>query len=113
MRDRWSGRGIPHKKRVRPSVKDHSEEETVTTSEFSYQSNLSLLSTLEIDRSGDANCDGGTDLADAIFIMQSMANPDKYQLSQRGRFNADISEPGHGVTADDALEIQNRLLHNN
>ena len=91
----------------------HPEEETVTTSEFSYQSNLSLLSTLEIDRSGDANCDGGTDLADAIFIMQSMANPDKYQLSQRGRFNADISEPGHGVTADDALEIQNRLLHNN
>jgi len=89
------------------------EEESETIGEFSYQSNLSLLNTLEIDRSGDANCDGDTDLADAIFIMQSMANPDKYQLSQRGRFNADISEPGHGVTADDALEIQNRLLHNN
>ncbi|MBR6996284.1 MAG: hypothetical protein IKH96_09750 [Ruminococcus sp.] len=65
----------------------------------------------EIDRSGDANCDGETDLADAIFIMQSMANPDKYDISERGRFNGDVYETGHGITANDALEIQNTLLH--
>ena len=95
------------------AINEEAPDSANTVASYRYNSGLSMLSTAEIDRSGDANCDGDTDLADAIFIMQSMANPDKYQLSQRGRFNADISEPGHGVTADDALEIQNRLLHNN
>lgn len=57
---------------------------------------------------GDSNCDGGMDLADAIFIMQSLANPDKYQLTEQGRFNGDLN--GDGVTSGDALSIQNRLL---
>ena len=57
---------------------------------------------------GDSNCDGEMDLADAIFIMQSLANPDKYQLTEHGRFNGDLN--GDGVTSGDALEIQERLL---
>jgi hypothetical protein len=40
-----------------------------------------------------------------------MANPDKYQISSIGRFNADVCETGQGVTVNDALEIQNRLLN--
>ena len=63
-----------------------------------------------IVRNGDANCDGDTDLADAIFIMQSMANPDKYNLSNLGRFNGDVCETGGGITANDALSIQSSLL---
>ena len=50
----------------------------------------------------------GANVADAIFIMQSLANPDKYQLTEQGRFNGDIN--GDGVTSGDALSIQNRLL---
>jgi hypothetical protein len=78
---------------------------------YSYTSNISVLSQTSVERSGDANCDGDVDLADAIFIMQNMANPDKYQISSIGRFNADVCETGQGVTVNDALEIQNRLLN--
>lgn len=65
---------------------------------------------------GDANGDGKVELADAILIMQSLANPDKYSLdgtddhhlTERGHFHADLD--GNGLTADDALEIQLHLL---
>ncbi len=67
-------------------------------------------------KKGDANCDGSIDLADAILIMQALANPDKYSLdgteqhhlTTRGHLFADID--GNGMTADDALEIQLFLL---
>ena len=59
-------------------------------------------------RYGDANCDGCLDLADAIFIMQTLANPNRYEMSQQGRINADTDS--NGVTVDDALAIQLHLL---
>ncbi|HNZ98335.1 hypothetical protein [Ruminococcus sp.] len=65
----------------------------------------------DVERSGDANNDGSTDLADAIYIMQSLANPDKYQLSPLGKFNGDVEDTGNGITNYDALEIQSRLLN--
>lgn len=58
---------------------------------------------------GDANNDGQVDLADAVLIMQCLANPDKYKLSAEGRANADID--GDGVTVGDAQNIQKRLLN--
>ena len=57
---------------------------------------------------GDANCDGGVDMADVVFIMQCLANPDKYQLTETGRINADMD--GNGVTVGDAQAIQRKLL---
>ena len=65
---------------------------------------------------GDANCDGNVDLADAILIMQALANPNKYAeggtaerpLTALGRNNADAD--GNGMTNDDALNIQMLLL---
>lgn len=57
---------------------------------------------------GDANCDGGVDMADVVLIMQSLANPDKYQLTETGRINADMD--GNGVTVADAQAIQMKLL---
>ncbi|MCR5601148.1 MAG: dockerin type I repeat-containing protein [Ruminococcus sp.] len=57
---------------------------------------------------GDANCDGGVDMADVVFIMQSLANPDKYKLTDIGRVNADMD--GDGVTVADAQAIQAKLL---
>lgn len=57
---------------------------------------------------GDANCDGKVDLADAIYIMQALANPNKYKISEQGRANADMD--GDGLTVDDAQAIQRMLL---
>ena len=57
---------------------------------------------------GDANCDNNLDLADAIYIMQTLANPNKYMISEQGRFNADMD--GDGLTVGDAQAIQMKLL---
>lgn len=58
--------------------------------------------------SGDANCDKQMDMSDIVLIMQSLANPDKYQLSAQGCYNADMN--GDGITVGDAQAIQNQLL---
>ena len=54
--------------------------------------------------SGDADCDSKVNINDAVFVMQSIANPDKYQLSWQGKANADID--GNGITLSDAVTIQ-------
>ncbi len=54
---------------------------------------------------GDANCDGKVTLADATAILQSLANPDKYGLSEQGTANSDIDGEA-GVSASDALVIK-------
>lgn len=66
--------------------------------------------------SGDANCNGTVDLSDAVMIMQSLANPDKYKLTAQGQLNADctsrvaFNKKGDGVTNKDALAIQQYAL---
>lgn len=57
---------------------------------------------------GDANCDHNVNMADAVLIMQSIANPDKYELTEQGMINADTD--GNGITNADALNIQKQLL---
>ncbi|MCM1006942.1 MAG: glycoside hydrolase [Ruminococcus flavefaciens] len=67
---------------------------------------------------GDANCDGQVDMSDAVLIMQSLSNPDKYGLNgtddsaitKQGLINADVFNHGDGVTNNDALEIQKYKL---
>ena len=67
---------------------------------------------------GDANCDGGVDLSDAVLIMQSIANPDRYGLrgtepsaiTEKGNLQADVDISTKGVTGNDALKIQKYLL---
>lgn len=58
--------------------------------------------------SSDANCDGNVDMSDAVLIMQSIANPSKYNLTAQGSINADMD--GDGITSGDALAIQKKLL---
>ena len=66
---------------------------------------------------GDSNLDGEVDLSDAILIMQSLANPDKYgktgsdkkHLTQEGSLNGDV-DGEKGLTSNDALTIQMKLL---
>ena len=75
-----------------------------------YNSNFALLNDIDIDRNGDANLDGGMDMGDVVLIMQSQANPDKYELTDKGKFNADLYETGNGITVNDALQVQKELL---
>ena len=67
---------------------------------------------------GDANCDGELSMADAVLIMQYIANPDKYgengtaktHITEHGKKNADIAGENDGITNADALAIQKKLL---
>ncbi len=55
---------------------------------------------------GDANEDGEAKLADALLVLQYVANEKKYPLTDQAKLNADCYNPGDGVTANDALAIQ-------
>nr|AEV59429.1 scaffoldin C [Ruminococcus flavefaciens] len=67
---------------------------------------------------GDVNCDGTVDMGDAVLIMQSLANPNKYSLNgsdskhitEQGKLNGDVDEEVKGLTSNDALKIQKYLL---
>ena len=67
---------------------------------------------------GDTNCDGSVDMADIVLIMQSLANPNKYgingsdehHITTVGLLNGDVDKTVKGVTAGDALRIQEYLL---
>ena len=60
---------------------------------------------------GDANCDKQVNMADAVLIMQSIANPDKYKLTAEGERNGDVDNNGNGITNGDALKIQQFKLN--
>lgn len=68
---------------------------------------------------GDANCDGRVLINDAILVMQAIGNPDVYgvngsdpsHITKQGIINADVCNPGDGITNNDALAIQKYLLH--
>lgn len=55
---------------------------------------------------GDANCDGKVEIADATLILQYLTNKDEYSLTELGMKNADVIGDDDGVTAQDALTIQ-------
>ena len=61
---------------------------------------------------GDVNEDKNIDISDAVFIMQSIANPSKYgkMISEQGKKNGDVSNCGDGLTNKDALAIQRYML---
>ena len=55
---------------------------------------------------GDANLDKKVTVADAVAILQFIANSDKFKLNDEARKNADCFNVGDGITAMDALAIQ-------
>ena len=67
---------------------------------------------------GDANCDKGVDMADAVLIMQSLSNPNKYgingsdphHITEQGRINGDCCGTPNGLSNKDAQAIQIMLL---
>ena len=92
----------------------------VTTSATTSQPVTSDTVTTQPDnlKKGDVNCDGKVDLADAILIMQALANPNKYGLegsyekhiTSQGQINGDVDKSVKGLTPNDALRIQEYLL---
>ncbi|EWM52407.1 dockerin type I domain-containing protein [Ruminococcus flavefaciens] len=91
---------------------------TTTTTKTS-STTATTVSKPSVTKEGDTNCDGKVDLADAILIMQSLANPNKYgiggtadkPLTYQGKINGDVDKSTEGLTANDALRIQEYLLH--
>lgn len=57
---------------------------------------------------GDSNDNGTVEIADAVYILQSIADPSnkEYVRTAKGELNADCCKPGNGVDAEDALAIQ-------
>ena len=57
-------------------------------------------------------------MSDVVLIMQALANPNKYglegsekkRLTEQGSANADVDTKVKGLTANDALMIQEFLL---
>jgi len=80
-------------------------------SSYNYDSNMGILIDDDIPRSGDVNGDGEVDMADAVLIMQFLADPDKYQLTDSAKFNADVDGGCNGINSNDASAIQRLLLN--
>ena len=95
--------------------------ETTTTTTTAATTTTSSATSADEEASlyGDANCDGEVDLSDAVMIMQSLANPDKYgvngsderHITKQGLANADVRDRGDGVTTGDAQAIQAFMLY--
>ncbi|WP_455530093.1 glycoside hydrolase family 9 protein [Ruminococcus sp.] len=97
---------------------------TTTTSTTSKKDEVKTTTTtkngdeVKVTKWGDANCDGDVDMADAVLIMQSLANPNKYgvggtdakAITEQGKANADVDTSSKGLTSNDALRIQEFLL---
>lgn len=65
-----------------------------------------MMGDMQIRIYGDANNDSAVSIADAAAILQYIANPDKYGLSEKGMIAADVVGNGNGITVDDAIAIQ-------
>ena len=83
---------------------------TTTTTTTAKQVDVKEELNAKVSKWGDANGDGTIDMADAVAIMQALANPNKYKLSDQGKYNADVYQAGDGVTSNDAAAIQKYLL---
>ncbi len=85
---------------------DDLQTSTTTTSPIT-STTTSTEATINVSQIiGDANCDSKVEIADATLILQYLTNKDEYNLTDQGMVNADCSNIGDGVTAQDALAIQ-------
>lgn len=54
---------------------------------------------------GDANLDDSATISDSVAILQYIANADEYPLDDVAKANADVYNPGDGITGKDADSI--------
>ncbi|MBR2284545.1 MAG: dockerin type I repeat-containing protein [Ruminococcus sp.] len=108
-----------------PVVYFYPENELTTSEHFSLSSAIAYetglipvsfvpengltITQIEIDLfnsvSGDANSDTSANIADAVAVLQYLANEEKYPLTPQGIFNADV-DGSDGLTGADATVIQ-------
>ncbi|WP_024859956.1 dockerin type I domain-containing protein [Ruminococcus flavefaciens] len=98
-------------------VETTSSTTTATTTTTSTTTTTTVVTTtstttapIPVGKAGDANGDDQVDMSDVVLIMQSLANPDKYQIAPENRDKADVESKGNGITTADALSIQRYLL---
>ena len=71
-----------------------------------YYSNFYSVSEESTDITyGDANLDKNVTISDSVAILQNIANSEKYPLDDNARANADVYNPGDGITGSDANSI--------
>ena len=92
------------------AVTTQPETTPTTTAVTTEESSTVTTEPLTVKLWGDANDDGVVNMADAVLIMQSISNPDAYQLTPQGSVNADVYQNGSGITGQDAVTIQKYLL---
>ena len=92
---------------------------TTTSSDNKSDTTTTTVSTPAVKLAGDTNCDNEVNIADAVLIMQSLANPDVYGLkgsnpnhiTEQGYANGDVTGSNDGITNADALAIQKFKLN--
>ena len=99
--------GLPEETAVTDEIK------VIFTVDGTYKKGTSNISGgTKVTLLGDANCDEQVNMADAVLIMQALSNPDVYGegkpdgITATGIANADVYEPGTGMTNADASSIQ-------
>ncbi len=96
-------------------LKKIKEDTGYTVSWISPASNIKITDVInslpEPTLSGDTNCDNDVTIADAVLIMQNIANPDEYKITLQGMANADVTGDGDGITLNDAFVIQEMSLN--
>ena len=118
--------GFEPKAASETSTKNTSSATTTTTAETTTSTDETTTSSVSSTTTalpavtvwGDTNCDGEVDISDAVLIMQSLANPNKYgiggtdskALTEQGEINGDVDTASKGITTNDAFFIQKYLL---
>ncbi len=87
-------------------INDGSEPQPVTTTKTTTTTTKATTTGTGKYLAGDANEDGEVNMADAVAIMRSQADPDEFALTAQGKKNADVYGDGDGVSNNDALAIQ-------
>ena len=90
---------------IKVTTDGSSQTTTTTTTKITTTTTTTKPSQSGSVKYGDSNTDGSVTIADAVLIMQSLANSDEYKLTSQGMINADVVG-NDGITAKDALAIQ-------
>lgn len=98
----WEGSDLSGTTTTKPTTTNT----TTTAVSITTTTTATVTSSKESTVWGDATNDGVLNIADAVLIMQALANSDEYKLSDVGAYNADVANHGDGITSADALVIQ-------
>ncbi|MDE6093037.1 MAG: DUF5620 domain-containing protein, partial [Ruminococcus sp.] len=90
----------------KPTTTTTTTKATTTTTTSTPSTTTTAPTTPKVTKWGDANIDGKVNISDAVLIMQSIANPEEFTVTDQGKLNGDVIDNGKGLTNLDALAIQ-------